>query len=61
MGATLFHMGLSPAVTPSMPLNGACHSAALLWDLTGQERARERRGKREQRRKKEDGGRAKER
>ncbi|CAB1449459.1 unnamed protein product [Pleuronectes platessa] len=26
MGATLFHTGLSPAVTPSTPLNGACHS-----------------------------------
>lgn len=38
MGATLFHTGLSPAVTPSTPLNGACHSARPRRDLTGQER-----------------------
>lgn len=27
VGASLFHTGLSPAVTPSTPLNGGCHSA----------------------------------
>lgn len=26
-GVTLFHMGLSPAVTPSTAVNGDCHSA----------------------------------
>lgn len=38
MGAALFHTGLSPAVTPSTLLNGACHSAEPRRDLTGQER-----------------------
>lgn len=42
MGAALFHTGLSPAVTPSTPLNGACHSAGARRDLTGQERREER-------------------
>lgn len=42
MGATLFHTGLSPAVTPSTPLNGACHSGrappGFNWSREGEER-----------------------
>lgn len=50
VGATLFHTGLSPAVTPSTPLNGACHSGrappGFNWSREGEERgsAGEKRG-----------------